>query len=113
MSEQICDVCGTTEGVECEILLKGDMIDRIYHLCPKHWVQIYRKTLDDFLEANEYKTNSYIKMAADKMISDAISKEKIREYMDEEGAVDVEVLDPQEIRKLRPYRPDADEEDYE
>jgi hypothetical protein len=54
-----CDVCGSDDGIECEILLKGDQVDRIYHLCPTHWVSVYRKSLDDFLEGNEYKTNQY------------------------------------------------------
>ena len=103
MSEVKCDVCGETENVECEVLLKGDMVDRIYHLCPKHWIKVYRKTLDDFLEANEYKTNSYIKMACDKLISDAISGHKIDVYCDDEGVIDVALLNPQEVRKLRSY----------
>lgn len=108
-----CDVCGSTEGVECEILLKGDMVDRIYHLCPHHWVQVYRKTLDDFLEGNEYKTNQYVKMSADKLIADGLSNRKIDLYMDDDGAVDVVTLEPQEIRKLRSYTPDEGESDYE
>lgn len=112
MSEQPkCDICGTTEGVECEVLLKGEMVDRIYHLCPKHWVKVYRRTLDDFLEANEYKTNSYIKMAVDKLVGDAINSKKVEEYSDDEGMVDVGLLKPQEVRKLRPYASDPDEED--
>jgi hypothetical protein len=114
MSEEMrCDICGTTEGVECEILLKGDQVDRIYHLCPKHWIQVYRRTLDDFLEASEYKTNSYIKMAVDKLVGDAINSDKVDQYSDEDGMVDVTKLDPKEIRKLRPYASDPDDEDYE
>ena len=109
-----CDVCGETEGVECEVLLKGDQVDRIYHLCPKHWIQVYRKTLEDFLEANEYKTNTYIKMATDKLISDSYTSDKIAEFSDEAGMVDVERLNPQQLRKLRPYATDEEDgEDYE
>ena len=106
-----CDVCGVTEGVECEVLLKGDQVDRIYHLCPKHWIKVYRKTLEDFLEANEYKTNTYIKMAVDKLISDAVTGDKIAEFSDEDGMVDVARLQPQEVRKLRPYEMDDDNEE--
>lgn len=106
-----CDVCGETEGVECEVLLKGDQVDRIYHLCPKHWIQVYRKTLEDFLEANEYKTNTYIKMATDKLISDAVTSDKIAEFSNEDGLVDVERLDPKMLRKLRPYATDDDEDE--
>ena len=115
MSDNIvgCDVCGVTEGVECEILLKGEQVDRIYHLCPKHWIQVYRKTLDDFLEANEYKTNTYIKMSVDKLIADAVTGDKIEEFSDAEGMVDVARLDPQELRKLRPYESDDEDADYE
>ncbi len=113
-SDVSCDVCSEIEGVECEILLKGDKVDRIYHLCPKHWIMVYRKTLDDFLEANEYKTNTYIKMAVDKLISDSLTEDKIHVYSDKEGMVDVEVLNPQMMRKLRPYSVDEmDNEDYE
>ena len=108
-----CDVCGETENVECEVLLKGDQVDRIYHLCPRHWIKVYRKTLEDFLEANEYKTNTYIKMATDKLISDAFTSDKIEEFSDDEGCVDVERLAPQELRKLRPYESDGEDEDYE
>ena len=114
MSEIVgCDVCGETKDVECEILLKGEQVDRIYHLCPKHWIQVYRKALDDFLEANEYKTNTYIKMATDKLIADAFTGDKIDEFSDEDGMVDVQRLDPMEVRKLRPYETDEGEEDYE
>jgi len=105
-----CDVCGATEDIECEILLKGEQVDRIYHLCPEHWIKVYRKTLEDFLEANEYKCNSYIKMAVDKLISDAVTSTKIKQFSDEDGLVDVARLDPQELRRLRPYEID-DEDD--
>lgn len=109
-----CDVCGTEEGVECEILLKGDQVDRIYHLCPRHWIKVYRKTLEDFLEANEYKTNSYIKMACDKLISDSMTGDKIKEFSDAEGLVNVDRLAPQELRKIRPYKSDdSSDDDYE
>jgi hypothetical protein len=108
-----CDVCGSDDGIECEVLLKGDQVDRIYHLCPVHWVSVYRKSLDDFLEGNEYKTNQYIKMAADKLIGDGMSNRKIDANADEDGAIDIMALDPTEIRKLRPYAPDAGDADYE
>jgi len=108
-----CDVCGETENVVCEVLLKGEQVDRIYHLCPKHWVKVYRRTLDDFLEANEYKTNTYIKMATDKLIADAITSDKVEEFTDEEGMVDVDRLGPMEFRKLRPYESDEEDLDYE
>lgn len=108
-----CDVCGTQEGVECEILLKGDAVDRIYHLCPEHWVAVYRKTLDDFLEGNEYKTNQYVKMAADKLIADGLNDRKIEMYVDDEGGIDVATLAPKEVRKLRSYTPDEGDMDYE
>jgi len=110
LDEFECDVCGETAGVECEVMLKGDQVDRIYHLCPKHWIKVYRKTLDDFLEANEYKCNSYIKMAVDMLISDTKTTNKVQEYTDAEGMVDVERLKPQELRKLRPYDDDEDDE---
>ena len=113
MEEVKCDVCGETKDVECEILLKGDQVDRIYHLCPKHWVKVYRKSLDDFLEANEYKTNSYIKMSCDKLISDGISNRKIDAFCDEDGAVDVMALNPSDIKKLRPYSLDEGEEEVD
>jgi hypothetical protein len=103
MSQPECDVCGKTEGVECEILLKGESVDRIYHLCPEHWIEVYRKTLEDFLEANEYKCNLYIKMAVDKLISDSTTEAKIEVYSDEEGMVDVARLNPTALRKIRPY----------
>lgn len=113
MSETKCDICGSMENVECEVLLKGEQVDRIYHLCPKHWIKVYRKTLDDFLEVNEYKTNSYIKMSVDKLVGDEMNNRKVERYSDDEGIIDVVELDPQEIRKLRPYESDPDEEDYE
>jgi len=111
MSKPKCDVCGETKGVECEILLKGDQVDRIYHLCPKHWIKVYRKTLDDFLESNEYKCNTYIKMSVDKLIADAATSDKIGKFSNEDGLVDIEKLDPQELRKLRPYETDGDDDE--
>ncbi len=108
-----CDVCGTTEGVECEILTKGTSPDRIYHLCPEHWVAVYRKTLEDFLEHSEYKVNSYIKMAADKIIVDARNDEKVGDLVNEDGTLDVETLEPREIRRIRPYEPESEEMDHE
>lgn len=108
--ETKCDVCGSTENIQCEILTKGDMVDRIYHLCPEHWVSVYRKTLDDFVENNEYKVNSYIKMVADKLIVDDQSLQKSIMYVDENGQLDLETLDPVEVRRIRPYSEDMDED---
>lgn len=108
-----CDVCGIEYGVECEILTKGESVDRVYHLCPEHWTAVYRRTLDDFVEQNEYKANSYIKMVADKMIVDAIHTDKVELFLDEEGALDVEGLEPKEVRRLRPYTSSVSESDYE
>ena len=102
-----CDVCGETEGVECEVLLTGEQVDRIYHLCPEHWIKVYRKTLEDFLESNEYRCNTYIKMAADKLISDSLTKNKVISYSDDDGFIDIGELTPKEIRKLRPYELDG------
>lgn len=94
-----CDVCGSINDIQCEIFTKGEDIDRIYHFCPKHWIEVYRKTLDDFVEDNEYKANTYIKMVADKMIVDALNNVKI------EDLVDVE-FKPTCIRKISPYEDD-------
>ena len=101
-----CDICGTTKGLRCEILTKGEDVDRVYHFCPEHWVDIYRRTLDDFVEDNEYKVNTYIKMVADKLIVDEQNRLKISEYVDDEGNIEVNVLEPMEIRRLRPYEDD-------
>ena len=98
-----CDVCGSDENVQCEVLLKGDMIDRIYHLCGYHWIEVYRRTLDDFMEESEYKCNTYVKMSADKLIAEGVSGKKIEDYKNDEGIIDVDELNPVEIRRVRPY----------
>ena len=98
-----CDVCGVEEGVQCEVMVRGSQIDRIYHLCPEHWVEVYRRALDDFVESNEYKANSYIKAVADRLIADRLSEDKFPQYQDEELVVDMEKVNPREIRTLRPY----------
>lgn len=113
MTEPKCDVCGVEENVECEILLKGDVVDRIYHLCPKHWVTMYRRTLESFTENNEYKVSSYIKMSCDKMIADAVSNAKIDSYTTDEGGIDIELLNPKDIKKLRSYKDNSEDDDYE
>ena len=110
---KVCDVCGTEEGVQCEILTKGEAVDRIYHLCPKHWTEVYRRALEDFTEGNEYKSNSYVKMIADRLIVDAHHTEKAALYLDEEGVLDIDSLEPVEIKRLRPYEDDSNEEGYE
>ena len=111
--EQKCDVCGETKGVVCEILTKGENVDRVYHLCPAHWVEVYRRTLDDFLENSEYKVNSFIKMVADRLIVDFTNKEKMSNYVDEDDNIDMVKLKPVEVRMLRPYEDDGSDNDYE
>lgn len=110
MEEMECDVCGTTENVRCEIMMKGEQVDRIYHLCESHWVKVYSRCLDDFLEQNEYKTNSYIKMVADKFIVDAIHRDKMEDIADEQGFADCTKFEPEEVRVLRPYEGEEFEE---
>ncbi len=100
-----CDVCGSTNDIQCEIFTKGEDIDRIYHFCPKHWIEVYRKTLDDFVEDNEYKANTYIKIIADKIIVDALNNIKIEDVADN-GIIDVDILNPTCIRKISPYEDD-------
>ena len=106
----VCDVCGTEEGVTCELMMKGENVDRIYHLCSYHWMVVYRSCLEDFLEQNEYKCNSYIKATADKMIVDTHAKDKMKAIADDEGMVDLNQFQPEMIRTLRPYE---GEEEYE
>jgi len=101
--EDKCDVCGITEGVQCEVFTKGEVIDRVYHLCPEHWTEVYRRTLDDFVESNEYKVHSYIKMSADKLIADATTSRKLLDYEDEDGNLDSEQIKAIEIRSIQPY----------
>jgi len=112
--EETCDVCGTEKDVQCEILLKGDNIDRMYHLCPFHLVEVYRRALEDFVENNEYKVNTYIKMVADKIIIDHRNKIKVEEYVGDTGEIDMELIKvPLNLRKLRPYDDDGTDNDYE
>ncbi len=106
-----CDVCGSTKDVQCEVIIRGTRVDRVYHFCPTHWVQVYRKTLDDFLEESESKVNSYIKAVADKLIVDEQHNDKMDLYTKEDGTLDMERLDPVEIRKLRPYDDSDDVEE--
>lgn len=108
-----CDVCGTEENVSCEIMMKGENVDRIYHLCSYHWMVVFRNCLEDFLEQNEYKVNSYIKGTADKMIVDGYHKEKMTAIATEDGMVDLNQFEPEQIRTLRPYEGDEYEEDNE
>lgn len=111
--KQKCDICGTTKNIRCEILTKGEDVDRIYHFCPDHWVDIYRRTLDDFVENSEYKVNSYIKMVADRLIVDAQNKIKIEGFVGDDDILKVDELNPMEIRMLRPYEDDNTDNDYE
>lgn len=103
-----CDVCGTTKDVQCEVFTKGEEVDRIYHLCMKHWVDIYRGALEDFVENNEYKVNAYLRMSADKMIVGANHARKAISVMDEEGGVDLSRLDPMEVRRVAAHYDDED-----
>ena len=105
-----CDVCGTDEGVRCEIMMKGGQVDRVYHLCCDHWVDVYSRCLEDFLEQNEYKVNSYIKAIADKMIVDQRHLLKMSEACDEDGNIDLGDFNPVEVRNLRSYEGDDLEE---
>lgn len=107
----ICDVCGTDKDVQCEILTKGEEVDRIYHLCPIHWVEVYRRCLDDFVENSEYKANTYIKMVTDKLIVDSLNRSKMESFTNDEGIIDVESLDPTEIRMIRPYEDDGTDDE--
>jgi hypothetical protein len=100
--EQTCDVCGATEGIRCEIMMKGEQLDRVYHLCHEHWVVVYSRCLEDFLEENEYKVNSYIKSVCDKLIVDAIAADKM-ESIEEDGTIDLTKFNPVDVRTLRPY----------
>lgn len=102
-----CDVCGSINDIQCEIFTKGEDVDRIYHFCPKHWIEVYRKTLDDFVEDNEYKANTYIKMIADKMIVDSLNNVKIKTLVDDNDIIDVGILNPTCIRKISPYEDDG------
>lgn len=111
MSELICDVCGSTENVQCEILTMGDRVDRVYHLCSAHWIDVYRRTLDDFLEQNEYRVNSHIKMIADKLIVDAQHNTKMEKHINEEGQLDLEGLEPVEVRRLKNASDELNEQD--
>ena len=110
MEEMECDVCGTIEGVSCEIMMKGENVDRIYHLCQEHWVVVYSKCLDDFLEQNEYKVNSYIKINADKLIVDSMHRDKLEVIVDEEGVADCAKFNPVNLRVLRNYEGEEFEE---
>jgi hypothetical protein len=105
-----CDVCGTEENVNCEMMMKGEQVDRIYHLCAYHWMVVFRDCLEDFLEQNEYKVNSYIKATADKMIVDTHARTKMEAIADEEGNVDLNEFEPEMVRTLRPYEGDEYEE---
>jgi hypothetical protein len=89
--ENKCDVCGSTEGVRCEIMMKGTQVDRVYHMCPEHWIEVYKEVLEDFLEHNEYKVNSYLKVSADRMI------------------VHSQHMEPTAIRILRPFEDELGE----
>ena len=102
----VCDVCGSDKDVQCEIITKGDKVDRVYHFCPLHWVEVYRRSLDDFLEQNEYKVNSYIKLVADKLIVDAQHELKVQQHIMENGELDVEALCPVEFRRIRAFDED-------
>jgi hypothetical protein len=102
-----CDVCGVIEGVRCEIMMKAERVDRIYHLCHEHWVEVYSRCLEDFLEQNEYKVNSYIKVNADKLIVDSIHRDKMDMVITDEGMADCSKFNPADVRILRSY--DGDE----
>ena len=103
-----CDVCGSTKDVQCEIMVKGTQVDRIYHFCPEHWVEVYRRTLEDFVEQNQYKANSYIKGVADSLIANRISEDKMPSYQDEEQVIDLEKTNARKVRVLRPYEVEED-----
>lgn len=103
--EQKCDICGVTENVKSSVFIKGDEleVDRIYHFCFDHWIEVYARVIDEFAENNEYKVNSYLKLIADTMIIDAHVDTKLTLYVDENGDLDDKLLKPFEIRKVSPY----------
>lgn len=108
---ETCDVCGTDEGIRCEIMMKGEQVDRVYHLCQAHWVVVYSRCLEDFLEQNEYKVNSYIKAIADKLIVDSICMDKVDSIVDmETETLDLTKFNPSDVRMLRSYEGEEYEE---
>jgi hypothetical protein len=102
-----CDVCGASKDIQCEVMLKGTQVDRIYHLCPEHWVEVYRRSLDDFVESNQYKANSYIKAVADRLIAKRTTDDKLP-HLTEDDVVDLGKIDVREVRVLRSYEPEEE-----
>ena len=98
-----CDVCGSTEGVQCEIMTKGDRVDRIYHLCPEHWIEVYRECLESFLDHNPYKVNSFLKVAADRLIINQLHFNKMVDTVAEDKDIDINAFEPCMVRVLRTY----------
>ena len=99
-----CDVCGTTKNIKSIMFVKNEgEIDRIYHFCYDHLLEVYANTIDDFAENNEYKVNTYLKQVADRRIVDAQCENKTKVYVDEEGEIDVDLLTLFEVRKISPY----------
>ena len=101
-----CDICGSEENVSCEVMMKGDAVERVYTLCGEHWVEVYRRCLDEFMEENEYKVNAFIKAATDRLIVDSYTREKTDFLINDEGLVDFTGMEISEIRNLC----DSDEE---
>jgi hypothetical protein len=100
-----CDICGTTSNLESIIMVtKDDNIERIYHFCITHLLEVYSTIIYDMAENNEYKVNSYFKIIADRLIVDSHSNEKIGNLtLDEDGGIDIEELNPFEVRRINPY----------
>lgn len=96
-----CDVCGSTENVTCEVYMNGNYADRVYHLCPTHWVDLYRKAINDFMEDNEYKVSAYLKGIADKMIVDSYIEQKMETIVGRSEEFDLEDLAPHDIKFLK------------
>lgn len=99
-----CDICGSEENVKCELFLRGEDVDRIYHLCPDHMVELYRSSLAEFCEDNEYKVNSFLKRAADRMLVDAETMMKVSDLLGEddtpEKVLDIEDINPDYVRLI-------------
>jgi hypothetical protein len=108
-----CDVCGSTEGVQCEIMMKGSRVDRVYHLCPEHWVEVYRECIESFLDHNPYKVNSFIKNAADSLIIKQRHLDKLGDITTDDGVVDLNIFAPRTVRILRTFDVDAGDETNE
>jgi len=97
-----CDVCESTENVECEIFMSGNIIDRIYHFCPGCQVKLFRKCIDDLIGQNEYKVSEFIQRYADDLICRSFHERKM-DHIDTEEVDLIEAFDPIRVRKTKPY----------